>query len=63
RPPVEELLVQPLRRAGRPDPERDAAVVAATVFARLEHHLWVQPPTDADVEHLVSFCLAAVGMN
>jgi AcrR family transcriptional regulator len=61
RPPAEELLIAPLRRAGRPDPERDAAVVATTVFARLEHHLWVQAPTDADVDHLVSFCLSAVG--
>jgi AcrR family transcriptional regulator len=63
RPPAEELLIAPLSQAGRPDPERDAAVIATTVFARLEHHLWVQPPTDADVEHLVSFCLTAVGVT
>ena len=55
------LLVEPLRRIGSPDPERDSEVVAAAVFGRLEYHLWVRPPSDEDAEHLVAFCLAAVG--
>ncbi len=61
RPPAGDLLIEPLRCAGSGDPERDAAVITAAVFGRLEHHLWEEPPTDADVEHLISFCLAAVG--
>jgi AcrR family transcriptional regulator len=60
-PATTALLVEPLRRIGRPDPERDADVIAAAVFGRLEYHLWVRPPADADTEHLVAFCLGAVG--
>ena len=55
------LLVEPLRRLGSADPERDADVIASAVFGRLEYHLWVRPPSDEDTEHLVAFCLAAVG--
>lgn len=60
-PATAALLVEPLRQLGTADPERDADVIAAAVLGRLEFHLWVRPPTDEDTEHLVGFCLAAVG--
>jgi len=60
-PAAAALLVAPFGHS-RPDPERDAAVVAAAVFGRLEYHLWVRPPSPGDVTHLVAFCLAAVGL-
>jgi AcrR family transcriptional regulator len=60
-PAAAALLVAPLGHSS-PDPERDAAVVAAAVFGRMEYHLWVRPPSTADVAHLVGFCLAAVGL-
>lgn len=55
------LLVEPLRRFGSVDAERDAEVIGAAVFGRLEFHLWVRPPSEEDTEHLVGFCLAAAG--
>jgi AcrR family transcriptional regulator len=55
-----ELLLEPLRAAGSPDPERDAAVLVDVVFGRLDHHLWVSPPSEDDVDHLVGFCLRAI---
>lgn len=56
-----DLLLRPLRALGSDDPERDAALVSAAAFDRLKHHIWVEPPTRDDVEHLVGFCLRAVG--
>lgn len=60
-PTASSLLVEPLKRLGSPDPGRDAEVIAAAVFGRLEYHLWLRPPTEEDTEHLVAFCLTAVG--
>jgi hypothetical protein len=60
RPPVANLLVEPLHRLGSPDPERDAAVIGDIAFGRLDHHLWGPKATAADVSHAVEFCLAAV---
>jgi AcrR family transcriptional regulator len=56
-----ELLLPPLRALDTDDPERDAAVMAAAVFDRLEYHLRVRPPSRADITHLVGFCTRAVG--
>lgn len=55
-----DLLLEPLRALDTDDPERDAAVLAAAVFDRLEYHLRVRPPSRADITHLVGFCLRAV---
>jgi AcrR family transcriptional regulator len=55
-----ELLLAPLRALDTDDPERDAAVMAAAVFERLEYHLRVRPPSRADIAHLVGFCTRAV---
>lgn len=56
-----DLLLAPLTALGSTDPSRDAALVAAAAFDRLKHHIWVEPPSRADVEHLSRFCLRAVG--
>jgi hypothetical protein len=37
RPPLADLLVEPLGELGSPDPKRDAAVIADIAFGRLEH--------------------------
>jgi AcrR family transcriptional regulator len=55
-----ELLSVPLAELGSRDSVRDAAAIADVVFGRLDHHLWGPPPTRADVEHVVAFCLGAV---
>jgi AcrR family transcriptional regulator len=55
------LLVEPLGALGCADPDRDAAAIGDLVFGRLEHHLWGPDVTDADIDHVVAFCLAAVG--
>src|SRR5262245_9243319 len=59
-PAITELLDAPLRDLGVADPTRDAAAITDVVFGRLDHYLWVEAPTDDDIEHLVSFCLRAV---
>jgi AcrR family transcriptional regulator len=58
---LDELLVGPLRELGSTDPARDAATISTVVFGRLDYFLWESPPTDDDVEHLVTFCLRAIG--
>ena len=55
-----DLLLEPLRSLGSSDPDRDAEVIGAAVFDRLDHFLWEAEPTAADVEHLVRFCQRAV---
>jgi hypothetical protein len=54
------VLVDALRAAGSPDPERDAVAISLLAFARLEQFLWRSPPSDDDVDQLVEFCLAAI---
>jgi AcrR family transcriptional regulator len=59
-PATDDLLVDALRDAGSPDPERDAAAISLVAFGRLEQFLWQSPPSHDDVEHLIEFCLAAI---
>jgi AcrR family transcriptional regulator len=55
-------LVEPLAGLGSRDPSRDALLVCLTSLGRLEHFLWRrESPSASDVEHLVAFCLGAVG--
>jgi AcrR family transcriptional regulator len=54
------VLRDVLERLGSRDPERDTATVATVAFGRLEQFLWDTPLTDADADHVVAFCLAAV---
>jgi AcrR family transcriptional regulator len=58
---MDHLLVDPLQALGSADPERDAAAISAVVFGRLDTFLWVSPPTDGDIEHLLGFVRRAVG--
>jgi AcrR family transcriptional regulator len=58
--PGRDLLVEVLTRCGSPDPERDAIAISTTAFGRLDQLLREGPPSQADVDHLVAFCLAAV---
>jgi AcrR family transcriptional regulator len=57
---MDRLLVGPLKAVGSADPERDAEVISAMVFGRLDGFLWVAPPTDDDVAHVIGFCLAGI---
>jgi AcrR family transcriptional regulator len=59
-PATDHVLVDALRDAGSPDPERDAVAISLLAFARLEQFLWRSPPSDDDVDQLVEFCLAAI---
>jgi AcrR family transcriptional regulator len=59
-PATDHVLVDVLRDAGSPDPERDAVAIALLAIGRLEQFLWRSPPSDDDVEQLVEFCLAAI---
>jgi AcrR family transcriptional regulator len=60
-PGLVELLLAPIAELGSPDPESDAAAIVDVVFGRLDHFLWVSPPTEGDIERVVGFCLRAVG--
>ena len=54
------LLYEPFAALGSTDPELDAELVAHAVVGRLEDLLWRhRQPTDAEIERLVEFCLAA----
>jgi AcrR family transcriptional regulator len=59
-PAADHVLVDALRDAGSPDPERDAIAISLLAIGRLEQFLWRSPPSDYDVEQLVEFCLAAI---
>lgn len=53
---VAELLVEPLRRLGSADAERDAFVASCAAFAVMEEFLWTEElPSEADVDHLVAW--------
>jgi AcrR family transcriptional regulator len=57
-----ELLVDPIRALGSDDAERDALLVCYACMLRMEEFLWRRTaPTDADIAHVASFCLRAVG--
>jgi AcrR family transcriptional regulator len=59
---VAELVVEPVTALGSIDPARDAAVLCQAVMGRQQLYLWERIlPTKADTEHLIRFCLNAVG--
>jgi AcrR family transcriptional regulator len=59
-----EILIDPLTGCGSEDPRRDADAITATVFTLLQRFLRnrIEPSAD-DIDHLVRFCLAAIGAN
>ncbi|WP_059014160.1 TetR/AcrR family transcriptional regulator [Mycobacterium sp. M26] len=58
------LLIEPLRALGRPDPERDAdAVFVCTVGTMRRYVASSGQPGRRDIDHLVRFCLAGLGVT
>lgn len=59
-----EILIEPLTGCGSNDPRRDADAITATVFTLLQRFLRdrVEPSQD-DINHLISYCLAAIGAD
>jgi AcrR family transcriptional regulator len=58
---VGALLREPFAQLGSTDPELDASLVAHAVFGRLTDALWQEmQPARAEIDHLVSFALAAI---
>jgi AcrR family transcriptional regulator len=62
--PLRELLTEPLHHMGRRDPGRDADAVFHCTMGTLRRHVGSgQRPPQADVEHLVRFCLSGIGVR
>ncbi|CAN5700130.1 hypothetical protein BH10ACT9_BH10ACT9_01350 [soil metagenome] len=60
--PMRDLLVAPLVALRSADPQRDADAVFTTVAGAIRRHAAsATQPDAAEVEHVVQFCLAAVG--
>ena len=59
--PLAAIVRGPLAQLGSRDPDLDAALAAHAVVGHLSDLLWRRArPTRAEVDHLVSFCIAAV---
>lgn len=58
------ILIAPLTSCGSSDPRRDADAITATVFTLLQRFLRdrIEPSQD-DINHLISYCLAAIGAD
>jgi AcrR family transcriptional regulator len=55
------LLRGPYAELGSADPDLDASLAAHATVGRLADHLWRRAaPTDAEVDHVVRFCLRTV---
>jgi AcrR family transcriptional regulator len=62
--PLRELLAEAVSELGRPDPGRDTDAIFAATTGMLRRYLGSSHgPTGEDVDHLVRFCLAAVGVG
>lgn len=56
------LLHEPLQALGSSNPARDASLLGHAIVGALSDYLWARKrPTTDDVEHMVAFCLRAVG--
>jgi AcrR family transcriptional regulator len=61
-PMLARLLHEPLAALGSTSPPLDAMLVAHAVIGVLSDHLWQRTkPSRHDVDHVVDFCLRAVG--
>jgi len=62
--PLRELLTAPIEAMGRSAPDRDADAVFYATMGSLRRYLGSgQHPPDADIEHLVRFCLNGIGAD
>jgi AcrR family transcriptional regulator len=60
--PLRDLLLAPVTALGSADPKRDTGAVFAAVFGTMRRCLALEAlPGPGDVDHLVSFCLRAIG--
>lgn len=60
---MRDLLLEPVRALGRPDPERDAdAVFVCTVGTMRRYVDSTEQPGRKDIAHLVRFCLRGLGV-
>jgi AcrR family transcriptional regulator len=56
------LLHEAFAALGSSDPVRDASLVSHAIVGALADHLWARTsPTRAEIDHMVAFCLRAVG--
>jgi AcrR family transcriptional regulator len=63
-PPLAALLREPFAELGSPDPDLAASLVTHATVGQLADWLWQQVrPTPVDIDHVASFCLAAVGAD
>jgi AcrR family transcriptional regulator len=61
--PMRALLLDPVRALGSADPERDADTVFQLTAATMRRYVGVAAgPTRDDIDHLVRFCLRALGV-
>jgi AcrR family transcriptional regulator len=61
--PLRDLLMEPVSELRRPDPERDADAVFICTTGTMRRYLGsTELPHRDDVEHLVRFCLAGLGV-
>lgn len=61
---MRDLLIEPVRELGRPDPRRDAdAVFVSTVGVMRRYVGSGEQPSRRDIDHLVRFCLGGLGVE
>ncbi len=61
---MRDLLIEPVRDLGRPDPARDAdAVFVCTVGTMRRYVASTDRPGRKDIDHLVRFCLSGLGVT
>jgi len=61
---MRDLLIEPVRDLGRPDPVRDAdAVFVCTVGTMRRYVASTDRPGRKDIDHLVRFCLGGLGVT
>lgn len=61
---MRDLLIEPIRDLGRPDPARDAdAIFVCTVGTMRRYVASTDRPGRKDIDHLVSFCLSGLGVT
>jgi AcrR family transcriptional regulator len=62
--PLRDLLTEPVTALGRPDPRRDVDAVFVCTLGMMRRYVGgADEPTRADVDHVVRFCLAGLGVS
>lgn len=61
---MRDLLIEPIRDLGRPEPVRDAdAIFVCTVGTMRRYVASTDRPGRKDIDHLVTFCLSGLGIT